>query len=77
MSTSIYGLNEDQQEMLDIMWALDDEKEFLEWYDLLDEEQQRQSDLLTRLIIMGSLDEQMERQTKYPEAKNILQQFRL
>jgi len=69
----IEHLTEAQVEMLDFMWnELDSEQDFLDWYDALDSEQQRQADLLQRLVIMESIDEEMASQTKYPEARRVI-----
>ena len=69
----INGLTPDQVEMLDFMWnELDTEEDFLNWYDSLDTEQQRQADLLQRMVIMESIDEEMLAQDSFPEAKSLL-----
>lgn len=71
-------LTQEQCEMLDFMWnELDTEQEFLEWYDALDEGQQRMADVLQRMVILESLDEEMLAQTEYPDAKRVIDQFRL
>ena len=74
----IRHLTQEQCEMLDFMWnELDSEQEFLEWYDALDEGQQRMADILQRMVILESLDEEMLAQTEYPDAKRVIDQFRL
>ena len=74
----IQHLTQEQCEMLDFMWnELDSEQEFLEWYDALDEGQQRMADILQRMVILESLDEEMLAQTEYPDAKRVIDQFRL
>jgi len=52
----INGLTQEQCDMLDHMWSLDSEKEYLEWYDLLDERDQEMADLLMRMIILAEID---------------------
>lgn len=76
----IENLTPEQVEMLDFMWnELDSEQDFLDWYDALDESQQRQADLLQRLVIIESLDEEMlqKNNTDFAEANAIIDRFRL
>jgi hypothetical protein len=69
----IDGLTPDQVEMLDFMWnELDTEEDFLNWYDHLDEHQQRQADLLQRMVIMESIDEDMLAQESFPQAMKVI-----
>ena len=70
---SISNLTQEQVEMLDFMWnELDTEQEFTEWYDALDTEQQQQADLLMRMVILETFEEELEDLT---EAKLVLQKF--
>lgn len=74
----INGLTEAQVEMLDFMWnELETEEEFLAWYDCLDDDQQKQADLLQRMVIMESIDEEMLALEQYPEANRVIDKFRL
>lgn len=74
----IDGLTSYQVEMLDHMWSLDSQEEYFEWYNLLDDEDQAQADLLQRMIIIASIDQMIpERSRQYPEAMNVLQKFML
>lgn len=57
---TINNLTPEQCEMLDFMWnELDTEQEYLDWYDALDEGQQRMADCLQRMVILETLDEEM------------------
>lgn len=70
---SISGLTEEQVEMLDFMWnELDTEEEFTEWYDALDGDQQKQADLLMRMVILETYEEELDDLT---DAKLVLQKF--
>lgn len=70
---SISGLTEEQVEMLDFMWnELDTEEEFTEWYDALDADQQKQADLLMRMVILETYEEELDDLT---DAKLVLQKF--
>lgn len=73
----INGLTPDQVEMLDFMWnELDTEEDFLNWYDSLDTEQQRQADLLQRMVIMESIDEDMMAEEEFPQAMKVIDSIR-
>lgn len=70
----IYGVTKRQKRILNIMWNLDTEEDYFEWYESLDEELQKETELLQRLIIMASLDEDKVDTT---EAKEYLKKFAL
>ena len=71
---TINGVTKRQKRMLNIMWNLDSEEDYFEWYNSLDEELQKEAELLQRLIIMAELDNDMEK-LDTTEAKEVLQQF--
>jgi len=71
----IENLTQDQVDMLDVMWALDSEEDYLNWYELLDQEDKEQADLLMRLILLEELENILGNQ--YAEANAVLKQFRL
>lgn len=74
----IENLNEYQVEMLDHMWSLDSQEEFLGWYELLDKEDKAQADLLVRMIIIETLEKEAEKlKDPYKEANAVLSKFRL
>ena len=52
----IENLTAYQCEMLDIMWELDSEDEYVEWFKLLDPEDQLLAESLQCLIIMESME---------------------
>lgn len=70
----IYGVTKRQKRILNIMWNLDTEEDYFEWYDSLTEELQKEAELLQRLVIMASLDEDKVDTT---EAKEYLKKFAL
>ena len=72
----INNLTPYQVEMLDHMWSLDSVEEFLEWYDLLDEEDQKLADSLQQMIILAEVDNQMV-VDDCKDAKDILKKFAL
>jgi hypothetical protein len=77
MNLTINGLTYEQVEMLDMMWSLDTEEEFLEWYGSLSSKDMHQCDLLQRLILMESFDTVMEQENDYSDAKRVLSKYRL
>jgi len=52
----IHGVTKRQKRMLNIMWNLDSEEDYFEWYNSLDENLQKEAELLQRLVIMAELD---------------------
>ena len=52
----IENLTPYQCEMLDIMWSMQSESEYFEWYELLDREDQQLAEALQVLIILESME---------------------
>jgi hypothetical protein len=73
----IQGLTEEQVEMLDFMWSLDSMEEFEEWKSGLDRREQLLADTLQRMVLMAALDDVLETEKAYPDAKKLLKQFQL
>jgi len=71
---TIHGVTKRQKRMLNIMWNLDTEEDYFEWYNSLDEELQKEAELLQRMIIMAELDNQVKDTT---DAKELLKKFAL
>jgi uncharacterized protein YukE len=71
---TIHGVSKRQKRMLNIMWNLDSEEDYFEWYNSLDEHLQKETELLQRLIIMAELDNEV-RDTS--AAKELLKKFAL
>jgi uncharacterized protein YukE len=70
----IHGVSKRQKRMLNIMWNLDSEEDYFEWYNSLDENLQKEAELLQRLIIMAELDNEVRDTT---DAKELLKKFAL
>jgi hypothetical protein len=66
-----------QCEMLDIMWELDSEDEYIEWFKLLDPEDQLLAESLQCLIIFESLEPTVQEMDNYWLANNYLKKFQL
>jgi hypothetical protein len=69
---TITGLTKRQKRMLNIMWDLDTEDDYFEWYNSLDTELQTEADLLQRMVILESFEEDLGECT---EAKKFLAKF--
>jgi len=71
---TINGITKRQKRMLNIMWNLDSEDDYFEWYYSLDEHLQKEAELLQRLIIMAELDNTT---IDITDAKELLKKFAL
>jgi hypothetical protein len=69
---TINGVTKRQKRMLNIMWNLDTEDDYFEWYNSLDTELQAEADLLQRMVILESFEEDLGECT---EAKKFLAKF--
>jgi len=78
LSIEIKNLTPEQVEMLDAMWACESAEEYLDWYNLLDAEDQEQADVMQRMIILETMDEMLEEVSDgYAEIKTYLKKFML
>ena len=74
---TIDGLTKKQVQMLDEMWSIDDEYEFLDWYEHLSEKEQHECDMLQRLILIESFDAVMAQEKDFSDANEALAKFRI
>jgi len=78
VSIEIKNLTAEQVEMLDIIWSFDSAEEYLNWYHLLDAEDQEQADVLQHMIILETMDEMLEEvSNNYTDIKSYLKKFML
>ena len=78
MSIQIENLTAEQVEMLDIMWSFDSAEEYLDWYNLLDAEDQEQAEVLQHLIILETMEEMLEEVSSgYADIRDYLKKFML
>lgn len=64
--------------MLDIMWSFDSAEEYLDWYNLLDAEDQEQAEVLQHLIILETMEEMLEEVSSgYADIRDYLKKFML
>ena len=54
---TINGLTYYQKDLLDCMWEIDTPEEFQEWYQLLDDYDRKQVDLLKLMLVYDLLDD--------------------
>ena len=60
MSIQLENLTPEQVEMCDIMWSFETLEEYLNWYELLDEQDQQQADTLQRMLVMEAVEELLD-----------------
>jgi hypothetical protein len=78
MSIHIENLTPYQVEMLDAMWACESIEEYLDWYNLLDGEDQDMADLLQHLVLLESMEEMLsEVSNEYADVQAYLKKFQL
>lgn len=78
MSIQLENLTPEQVEMCDVMWSFETAEEYLEWYELLDEADQRQAEVLQHLIIQESMEEMLrDASNQYADVRNYLKKFML
>ena len=78
VSIQIENLTAEQVEMCELMWSFESAEEYLEWYELLDAEDQQQADVLQHLIIQESMEEMLgEVSSQYADIREYLKKFML
>lgn len=78
MAISIENLTPYQVEMLDAMWACESAEEYMDWYNLLDAEDQDMADVLQHLIIMETMEEMLsDISGQYADVRKYLKKFML
>lgn len=69
---TIRNLTPEQVALLDEMWACETYEEYTMFLDCLTDEDRAEAENLQRLLLLEMLDEEMENQTSFPEAKSVL-----
>jgi hypothetical protein len=78
VSIQIENLTPEQVEMCDLMWSFESAEEYIEWYELLDDADKRQADLLQRLILIETMEEMLNEVTnQYADVRAYLKKFML
>ena len=70
---TIRNLTANQVALLDEMWACDSFEEFENFLECLDAEDRKEAESLQKLLLVEMLDEDMAKQTEYPEAQRVIQ----
>lgn len=67
-----------QVELLEAMWACDSMKGYLEWYALLDTEDQDMADILQHVVILETMEEMLaETSNGFQDVRDYLKKFML
>ena len=67
-----------QVELLDAMWACNTMEEYLEWYNLLDAEDQDMADILQHIVILETMEEMLaETSNGFRDVREYLTKFML
>jgi hypothetical protein len=71
---TIDGLTKGQVKLLDIMWSITDIEVYDEWKSALNEELQDMVDVLEKLVIYETLEEELQ---DFTQANKVLKKFAL
>jgi len=78
MAIQIENLTPCQVDLLDAMWACESMEEYLDWYNLLDADDQDMADVLQHLVILESMEEMLsEVSNQYADVRMYLKKFML
>ena len=72
----INGLTSEQKQMLNFMWSeLESFEDYENWLETLDDNDQMQAMILSKMIILAVIDEQSNRLEYYPQAEKVLEKY--
>ena len=72
---TLSNLTKNQVALLDEMWACDTLQEYETFLETLDPLDRAEAEMLQRLLLIEMLDEEMQAQTEYPDARRVIQQI--
>lgn len=72
---TLTNLTQEQVDMLNILWDLDDEEEFALWHDSLDDQEAQMCETLMTLVVLECWDQEIT--LDLTQAQDALKQFRL
>jgi hypothetical protein len=72
---NIQCVTKQQQELLNEIWACDDQQDLLELIETVEPEYRQEVLLLSECVFLAHLDEEVESEPDCAEARRILQQF--
>ena len=73
---TIDGLTKRQVELLDTMWELDSPEEYETWKSGLSENTMNMVDSLEQMVILATLDQEVENLSNFDEAAAVLSKYR-
>ena len=68
----IYGVNRQQQEILETLWNMESLEDIDDWVDELNEHKQQQVRLMQELLMLAAMDELVETEADCREANRII-----
>ena len=68
----IYGVNRQQQEILETLWNIESLEDIDDWVDELNEHKQQQVRLMQELLMLAAMDELVETEADCREANRII-----
>lgn len=78
MAIQIENLTPYQVDLLDAMWACESMEQYLDWYNLLDADDQAMADVLQHLVILETMEEMLsEASNQYADVRMYLKKFML
>jgi hypothetical protein len=72
---NIQCVTKQQQELLNEIWACDDQQDLLELIETVEPEYRQEVLLLSECVFLAHLDEEVESERDCAEARRILQQY--
>jgi len=71
----IAGITARQTELLEIMWNIPSTDDLATWIDTLDDQDARDADTLSQVLIYEYLDQQLEKNPDFSDAQAVLATF--
>jgi hypothetical protein len=75
MTIQIDGLSTAQVKLLDIMWSIDSPEVYGEWKQALNLELQNMVDVLEEMVVLATIDQELDQTQDFTETKELLNKF--
>jgi hypothetical protein len=75
MNIQIDGLSKAQVKLLDIMWSIDSPEVYGEWKESLNLEIQNMVDILEEMVVLATIDQELDQTQDFTETKELLNKF--
>jgi len=72
----VHGVNQFQQQLLDIMWELETQEDLEAWASKLTPAMRRECEILEQLLILALIDSEVEKMDRFPEVMFKLHQIK-